>query len=124
MTATAFAAVSLDPPLVLVCLEKHSRTREIAEGSGRFAINFLRADQEDVAKAFATSGEKSFDGIPYDGGDHGIPLLAEAIVTMLCRTVEIASGGDHDIFIAEVEGCEVRTGEPLLYLDRTYRSFS
>jgi flavin reductase (DIM6/NTAB) family NADH-FMN oxidoreductase RutF len=124
MTAIAFAAVSLEPPLVLVCLERNSRTRAAVATSGRFVVNILRSDQEDLARAFSLSGEKSFEGVAHEVDDSGAALLSDAIATMSCRTVEMVPGGDHDVYLAEVTAAVSREGSPLLYFDRDYRRLS
>ena len=124
MTASSFASVSLDPPLVLISLDKSSRTRGIVLEVGTFAINILRSDQEDVARAFALPGVKTFDAIPHHLDTSGAPFLDEALASLSCRTVEVVAGGDHEVFIAEVIAVETREGEPLLYFDRAYRRLS
>lgn len=124
MTASSFASVSLDPPLVLISLDKSSRTRGIVLEVGTFAINVLRADQEDVARSFAMQGIKTFESIPHHLDSSGAPFLDEALASLSCRTVEVVAGGDHEVFIAEVIAVEVRSGEPLLYFDRSYRRLS
>jgi flavin reductase (DIM6/NTAB) family NADH-FMN oxidoreductase RutF len=122
MTATALAFVSLEPPLLLVCLEQNSRTRRQVESHGRFAVNVLTAEQEPIAKAFALAGDKSLDGIPFHLDDARSPILDEAIAALSCRTTEIVEAGDHGIFVAEVLHVETRPGRPLIYFDRVYRS--
>jgi flavin reductase len=122
MTATAFAAVSLEPPLVLVCLELNSRTRAAALASGHFSVNILSAAQKDIAETFSRAGDKDFDAIPHSLDPGGAPLLAEALAAMSCRVVSTARGGDHDVVVGEVLSASTRPGEPLLYYDRTYRT--
>jgi 4-nitrophenol 2-monooxygenase / 4-nitrocatechol 4-monooxygenase, reductase component len=122
MTATAVAFVSLEPPLLLVCLERNSRTRRQVEQHGRFAVNVLTADQEEIAQAFALAGDKSLEGIPFHPDDAGNPLFDEALAGLSCRTTEVVDAGDHGIFVAEVLHVETRPGRPLVYFDRGYRS--
>jgi flavin reductase (DIM6/NTAB) family NADH-FMN oxidoreductase RutF len=123
MTATSFASVSLDPPLVLVCLEKGSRTRAMLLSSKTFAVSLLGAGQEAVAHAFATVGHKSFDNVPHRLGHNGAPLIEGAIAWIECDVHSIVEGGDHDVVIAEVIACTATDGAPLLYYNRDYRSF-
>ena len=123
MTATAVAFVSLEPPLLLVCLERQSRTRSLVEKQGRFAVNVLSAEQETVAKSFAMSGDKSLDGIPHHLDDASCPLFDESIANLSCRTTDIYEAGDHGIFVAEVLTVKTRPGTPLLYFDRSYHRF-
>ena len=124
MTASSFASLSLDPPLILVCLEKGSRTRAMVVASKSFAINILDATQEGIAKAFSTSGPKSFQDIAHRPGRNGSPLLEDAIAWIQCDVRNTVDGGDHDIVIGEVVECSNAEGPPLLYFDRHYRSLS
>lgn len=122
MTASSFASVSLDPPRVVVCLDKSSRTRALLADT--FAVNILSADQEDAARAFAGSGEKPFGKMSHELGISGAPLLHGCIAWVECETSSIVDGGDHDMIIGNVIGCRVEQGQPLLYFDRAYRSLA
>ena len=122
MTASSFASVSLDPPRVLVCLDKSSRTRSLL--SDRFAINILSAEQEEVSRDFAHSGDKPFATLPHDAGVSGAPLIRGAIACIECATSSIVDGGDHDIIIGDVIACTSDEGRPLIYFARGYRSLS
>jgi flavin reductase (DIM6/NTAB) family NADH-FMN oxidoreductase RutF len=123
MTATSFTSLSLDPPLVLVCLEKGSRTRALVIESRAFAVNVLDASQENIAHAFATAGRKSFEDLSHRPGRHGAPLVDGAIAWIQCDVMDVFDGGDHDIVVGEVVECLPGDGSPLLYFDRRYRSF-
>lgn len=120
MTASSFASVSLEPPRVLVCLDKSSRTRALLADT--FAINVLSADQEDISRAFAHAGDKPFDSHGHEIGSSGAPLLHGAIAWIECRTSSIVDGGDHDIIVGDVMGCTSGDGDPLIYYARDYRS--
>jgi flavin reductase (DIM6/NTAB) family NADH-FMN oxidoreductase RutF len=122
MTASSFASVSLEPPLILVSLEKSSRTRELLLESGRFAVNILAEDQQEIARAFAHPGDKTFDHIEHHTNNPGAPFLSGSIAMLACTTEQVVPGGDHDIFIGEVTAVEVNEGAPLVYFDRGYRS--
>jgi flavin reductase (DIM6/NTAB) family NADH-FMN oxidoreductase RutF len=124
MTASSFASVSLDPPLIVVSLEKGSRTREMVLASRRFIVNILSNDQEDIAHAFATVGHKSFESLPHRLGQDGAPLIDGAIAWIECDVRDIVDGGDHDVVIAEVVACSTAEGSPLLYYNRDYRSLN
>jgi flavin reductase (DIM6/NTAB) family NADH-FMN oxidoreductase RutF len=124
MTATSFASVSLEPPLVLVSLEKSSRTRAMVVSSMAFAVNVLRESQEDIAHAFARPGRKSFDGLTTHAGKSGAPLLDDAIAWIECDVHSVVDGGDHDVVLGEVVACTAYPGAPLLYYNRDYRAFS
>ena len=122
MTASSFTTVSLDPPLVLVSLERDSTTRKMVVEAEAFAVNILSREQEAIARSFAKSGPKSFEEIPHHTGPSGAPFLEGALASLGCCTREVVEAGDHDLFIAEVASAEFRDGEPLLYFDRDYRS--
>jgi flavin reductase (DIM6/NTAB) family NADH-FMN oxidoreductase RutF len=122
MTASAFSAVSLEPPIVLVCLEKTSQTRSMVGEAGTFVVNVLSADQEHIAREFALAGMKSFTEHVHREGIDGAPVLDGAIAWFECRVMQVVDGGDHDVFLGAVIDCGTHPGEPLLYHDRRYRS--
>ncbi|MEA2434849.1 MAG: hypothetical protein QOG54_2306 [Actinomycetota bacterium] len=122
MTASSFAAVSLEPPLILVSLEKSSRTRALILEGGTFAVNILGVGQESISREFATRGDKSFENIPHELGVTRAPILAGSFAWIECTTKEWIDAGDHDVVIAEVIACDVGEGEPLVYYDRDYRT--
>ena len=122
MTASAFASLSLDPPLILVNLARTSHTLSLIRDRGSFAVNILRGDQEEVSRAFARRGTKSFDGLIARTGIDGAPLLAGAIAWLECRTDRIVDAGDHVIVLGEVMECDAHEGPPLLYFEQTYSS--
>ena len=122
MTASSFASVSLEPPRVLVCLDKSSRTRALL--SDRFAINILAADQEDISRGFAHAGDKPFGSHGYKLGPGGAPLLDGALAWFGCATSSIVDGGDHDVIIGDVIACGAQDGPPLLYFKRSYRTLA
>ena len=120
LTATAFTSVSLEPPLVLVCVDKKSETYPYF-GSGVFAVNFLAVDQEGLSQRFAKSGGDKFAGVKFHSGITGAPLLAGALAHLECRIQHDYDGGDHTIYVGEVEAATARDGEPLLYFCGAYR---
>jgi flavin reductase (DIM6/NTAB) family NADH-FMN oxidoreductase RutF len=121
LTATAFSSVSLDPPLVLVCVDKKSESHPHFHTAGVFAVNFLAADHEDLSRRFAVTGGDKFSDLVFRKGGTGTPLLVDALGYLECRTVEVFEGGDHTIFLAQVEDADARDGEPLLYFRGAYR---
>ena len=122
MTASAFSSVSLDPPTVLVCLEKTSQTRAMVSEAGTFVVNVLSAQQEHIAKAFSLPGMKSFTEHVHRVGIDGAPVLDGCIAWFECKVSTILDGGDHDVFLGDVIACGTDPGDPLLYYDRDYRS--
>jgi len=126
MTANAFCSVSLDPVLVLVCVDQRARTHTRLEARKRFGINILRNDQQAISEYYARSEEDHQHaekiGAVFEKTSHGTPILAGALAYLECRLHSARPAGDHTIFIAEVEQVVVREGEPLLYFRGQYRT--
>jgi 3-hydroxy-9,10-secoandrosta-1,3,5(10)-triene-9,17-dione monooxygenase reductase component len=118
MTASAVCSLSLDPVLLLVCIDNRLATHRAIEASRRFAVNVLGEGDEALARRFARSGEDKFAGVPLvEGSDP--PILRQAIASFVCDVRERVPGGDHSIFIGHVLSCAATPGcRPLLY----YRS--
>lgn len=112
-TVSAFCSLSLDPPLVLVCLgRERSMHRALAAAPG-FGVSILASDQGAVARDFARPADR-FAGVAHVRGRYG-PHLRGAIAHLDCAVHEIRDGGDHVIVIGRVDALAVHTGEPLLY---------
>jgi flavin reductase (DIM6/NTAB) family NADH-FMN oxidoreductase RutF len=121
LTCSAFASVSLEPPLVLVCVDHKAQSFPALRDHGRFAVNILRADQEGLSRRFATSKIlDKFDGVPYTIGELGLPLVDGALAHLECVTVSTHVAGDHTIFVGRVERAGAPGGEPLLYFRGRY----
>jgi flavin reductase (DIM6/NTAB) family NADH-FMN oxidoreductase RutF len=120
ITVTAFTSLSLEPPLVLICIDKRARIHDRLQVGGNFAVNMLSQDQELVSRRFAQSKEDPFHELGYRDGVGGAPLVDGAIASVECRIVELLPGGDHTIVIGEVEASEVREARPLLYFRGGY----
>lgn len=115
-TASAVSSLSLEPPMVLICLNKTSSTEKAISGSQRFAVNILGEDQAQEAMQFATkSAAEKFQGISIVEGEWGEPLLGDALAILECRVAERVTGGTHSVFLAEVERASARSGAPLAY---------
>lgn len=114
-TASAVTSLSLEPPMLLVCMNKESATGAAMDASGQFGVNILEEGQADLAVRFATKASDKFDGVPTTTGAWGEPLLAEALATLECRVVERTTGGTHVVFFGEVEHAAARSGAPLAY---------
>ena len=113
-TASAVSSLSLDPPMLLVCLNRTSSTGQAIAAARHFAVNVLGEDQADAAMQFAGKGDK-FAGVKVARGVMGEPLLEEALANFECRVVEEVTGGTHSVFLAEVEHATGRQGAPLAY---------
>jgi flavin reductase (DIM6/NTAB) family NADH-FMN oxidoreductase RutF len=124
MTCTSFASVSLEPPLVLVCLERDSHTLGAVSASGVFAVSVLSAEQEVAARSFARPGHKPFDDFPMRDAPNGCPILEGALAWLACSVERNLEAGDHNVVVGLVEDCAFHPGEPLLYFDRDYRKFN
>jgi len=101
--------------MMLVCLDRESQTGRAIEEAGRFAVNILGEDQAGLARRFATKAPDKFDGVATTTGEHGDPLLADALATLECRVVDSTTGGTHVVFFGEVESGSAREGAPLAY---------
>jgi 3-hydroxy-9,10-secoandrosta-1,3,5(10)-triene-9,17-dione monooxygenase reductase component len=121
LTATAFTSVSLDPPLVLVCVDKKADTYPEFEPAGIFAVNFLSLAQRDVSQHFAKHGGDKFNGLSWRPGALGAPLLDGTIGHVECRIRHWYDAGDHTIMVGEIESADARDGEPLLHFRHAYR---
>jgi flavin reductase (DIM6/NTAB) family NADH-FMN oxidoreductase RutF len=127
MTANAFASVSLDPPLVLVCVDQRARTHTHLHAKKRFGVNVLAENQQTISEYYARAaqdhGHAERDAAArFDRTPHGTPVLNGALAYLECRLHTAQDAGDHTIFIAEVEQVVVRDGDPLLYYRGEYRS--
>jgi flavin reductase len=125
MTANAFTAVSLDPVLVLVCVDHRARTHAHLHARKRFGVNVLRNDQQAISEYYARAEEThqhpETAGARFDRTPQSTPVLQGALAYLECRLHSAQPAGDHTIFIAEVEEVMVRDGEPLLYFRSRYR---
>jgi flavin reductase (DIM6/NTAB) family NADH-FMN oxidoreductase RutF len=126
MTANAFCSVSLDPMLVLVCVDQNAQTHAHLHARKRFGVNILSADQREISEYYALPipdhANAEHVGAQFDRTPHGTPVLHGALAYLECRLRASQDAGDHTIFIAEVEEVVVREGEPLLYLRGKYAS--
>lgn len=119
MTANAFSSVSLDPPLVLCCVNRKARMHAAIVSAGAFAVSVLRAGQEQLARHFADQGRPSgpaqFDGVSWSPGVHtGAPLLSGSLAWLECELVRAHDGGDHSIFLGRVLGSHRGAGRDAL----------
>jgi len=121
ITVSAFASVSLEPPMILVCIEKTTGSHYAFHESEYFIVNILAEGQEDISNRFASQVPDKFDGVDYKFGIGEIPVLEAAFVTLECRLAYAHEGGDHTIFVGLVEKSNVRDENPLIYWHGNYR---
>jgi flavin reductase (DIM6/NTAB) family NADH-FMN oxidoreductase RutF len=120
ITVTAFTSLSLDPPLVIVCIDKRARMHPRLPVGGNMAVNMLTQDQELASRAFASSKSDPFQQFGHHDGSTGAPILQDAMCAVECKIVQHLDGGDHTIVVGEVEATHVREGKPLLYFRGGY----
>jgi flavin reductase (DIM6/NTAB) family NADH-FMN oxidoreductase RutF len=120
MTANAVTSLSLDPPLVLVAVDRLSQTHESLKQGQCFAMNVLREEQEALSSQFAAPGPKDFSRLKVKTAATGAPILVDALAFVDCRLREIFPGGDHDIFIGEILAGYVQEGKPLVFYRGKY----
>jgi flavin reductase (DIM6/NTAB) family NADH-FMN oxidoreductase RutF len=121
ITVNSFTSVSLDPPLVLICIGHAAGILAHFRTSPSFGINVLSETQEHLSLRFAERGRDRFGDIPWAPGETGVPLIPGVLGAIECRRVRTETAGDHDIFIGEVVGTSVRGGRPLIYYGSAYR---
>jgi flavin reductase (DIM6/NTAB) family NADH-FMN oxidoreductase RutF len=115
LTVNAFASLSLTPPLVLVCIDHDASLHPAMTACSHFVINILASNQETLGRRFAAPETDRFEGVGYTRGICGAPILDDVLAYLECRASRSIAGGDHTIFIGEVEHAEIRTASPLLY---------
>lgn len=115
MTVSAFCSVSLDPPLVLVCIDHAASIFHEISSATAFTVNILSEGQEALARRFADLQSDRFEGIGFSRGGNGIAILGDALGYIQCTVTARHVAGDHDIVIGEVEEAMSEEGRPLLY---------
>lgn len=120
LTVNSFTSVSASPPLVLVCIDHASSVLPVFRTAIRFAVNVLRADQEELSMRFAQLPEGRFEGVAWQLGKGGAPLIQEVLATIECETRTVIDQGDHAIFVGEAKRVSIAEGRPLLYFRSGY----
>ncbi len=118
ITVNAFMSVSLEPPLIAVCIDKRSRAHATLLASERFGVSILRADQETLSDRFAGRPVKSADD-PFVSF-HDFPVVRDALAHLVCGVHDIVDVGDHSMIVGEVEALWAGEGRPLLYFEGEY----
>lgn len=121
MTVSAFCSLSLDPPLVLMCIDHTATMFDILTTGEYFTVNILAAHQEEIARRFAAAETTKFEGIGYSEIDDGV-VLDDVIAHARCSRLRSVEAGDHTIVVGEVRAASVNDGEPLLYFRGGYSS--
>ena len=121
ITVSAFCSVSMDPPLILVCIDKQAGSHQAFEQSDAFVVNILREDQQYLSDRFASHLPDKFEGVKYRAGLENLPVLEDVLVNLECRLVNARDNGDHTIYVGEIVISTVTEGKPLIYFQGNYR---
>lgn len=122
LTVSSFTGVSIDPPLILICIDLQCPFISHFRQGTHFAVNVLGESQRGISVTFAEKPEGRFEGLDWGLGESGAPLLRGGLAGLECRTTSIIEAGDHAIFIGQVEHAHCSTGQPLVYFNRDYRT--
>lgn len=116
MTASAVSSLSLDPPMLVVCVNRNAPTHAAITSSDQFVVNVLSLSQEQLARQFGTPSDDKFAGVQLLEGRHGMPVLAGCVANFECAVESVATGGTHTIFLARVlSALADESRDPLLY---------
>lgn len=118
-TASSVCSLSLDPPLILVCVARTTPSHDVVVSADTFVVNVLRESHQDLATRFATAGADRFGGAEFVHDPHA-PHLPDALSSLTCTVHATYPGGDHTIVVGRVERVVTSTGEPLVYFDRRF----
>jgi flavin reductase (DIM6/NTAB) family NADH-FMN oxidoreductase RutF len=121
LTVNSFASVSLDPPLVLWCIDKGSPLCAAFSNADHYAVHVLEESQQSVSRLFADDSADKFAGLDVRRGIHGLPLLDTHIALLQCEVVNRHEAGDHLILIGEVLDIQHQQGDPMLFFSGDYR---
>lgn len=121
LTVSSFTSVSLDPPLILICLGQAVTVIEAFRAARYFGINVLGAEQRELSDHFARKGHDRFGSIRWHSGTTGVPLLEDTLAEMECEVDQRFIAGDHDIFVGRMVRARVSEGPPLVHFASRYR---
>jgi flavin reductase (DIM6/NTAB) family NADH-FMN oxidoreductase RutF len=121
LTANALTSVSLDPPLILICVDKKSQSYPHFKQGAHFSVSVLSEKQEELSRRFARTDSEKFEGVPHHLGTTGAPIVDDALAYIECEVVDSFPGGDHTIFLGEVKESGMTEGLPLLFFRGAYR---
>jgi flavin reductase (DIM6/NTAB) family NADH-FMN oxidoreductase RutF len=121
ITVTALCSLSIDPPLLLACVDRTATVYPHLSAASHFAVNLLSSDQETLSRRFAETREDRFDGVAFERGASGIALLDHALAHIECSMWAHHDGGDHTVFVGRVTHAAARDGQPLVYYLGRYR---
>src|SRR5271166_6419176 len=122
LTVSSFTPVSIEPPLILVCIDFRCTAVDHFRQEPFFAINILTEEQRELSVSFAEKPEGRFEGVGWKPGQTGAPVLSGSLATIECRLDRVVEVGDHAVIIGHIVAGETRNGNPLVYFNRTYRT--
>jgi flavin reductase ActVB len=120
ITVSAFCSVSLEPPMVLICIEKETASHYAFEESEVFVVNILKGHHSSASERFAAPFPDKFQDGEFRPGIEGVPVLNDALASLECRLTFAYHGGDHSIFVGQVENVTIADGDPLVYFRGRY----
>jgi 3-hydroxy-9,10-secoandrosta-1,3,5(10)-triene-9,17-dione monooxygenase reductase component len=120
MTAASFSSLSLDPPLVLVCIARTANAHDPLTGAPGFAVHVLGSGQHEMSARFAKPGPAKFADYPDERGPYEVPLLPFGVARLVCAHHSALDGGDHTILVGRVVGTHLAGTDPLIYCNRSY----
>jgi len=121
LTVNSFSSVSLDPPLVLICLGHEVTMIDAFRAARHFGLSVLAESQRELSERFALKGHDRFNGTAWHSGETGVPLLDHVLAEIECAVYHRFTAGDHDIFVGKMLAARVHEGEPLIYYASRYR---
>ena len=124
MTANAVTSLSLVPPLMLICVDKGADCYSCFDSSKVFTVNVLAEGQEALSRKFATKGVDKFEGVGWRAGNNGCAILDDAVAHMECHVTQVIDGGDHTIYLGEVDAGDANETAPLLFYRGGYRKLA
>ena len=124
LTVSAFSSVSLEPSLVLVCIEKTAGSHHAFENGSAFVVNILREDQQYISNHFASRIPDKFADIAYRLGIEDLPVLENALANLECRQTHAHDAGDHTIYVGKIEKVTITDGKPLIYFHGNYQKIN
>ncbi len=121
LTANAFMSLSLDPPLIVISVDKGASCYGCFAPQNGFTVNFLSEEQEEISRRFATKGIDKFDGLGWKAGDNGAAILDGVLGHVECKITQCYDGGDHTIVLGEIVSASASGDRPLLFFKGKYQ---
>lgn len=121
MTANSITSVSLDPPILLICIDHKANSLDLIKKVGTFGVNILKEEQIDISRIFAKQKVEEEPEFAFETIDNGAPLLKDSLVNLDCKVVQEVEAGDHTVFFGEVLNLNNNEGNPLCFFRGQYR---